>query len=152
MIPTRATRSRSAALADPLTGLALEHNGPDSAQNQTIDASFIALQDYLSVTDPAGELPAVRERDLGDLRDRDQRSVDPHTGESFMWSQRADQAYKRLARTIDLTAVTAADGPTLSFWTSYNLELDFDYMIIEAHPVGTDDWTTLPDPERAHVH
>ncbi len=62
-----------------------------------------------------------------------------------MWSQRADQAYKRLARTIDLTAVTAADGPTLSFWTSYNLELDFDYMIVEAHPVGTDDWTTLPD-------
>jgi hypothetical protein len=34
---------------------------------------------------------------------------------------------------------------TLSFWTSYNLEQDFDYMIVEAHTVGQDDWTTLPD-------
>ena len=33
----------------------------------------------------------------------------------------------------------------MSFWTSYNLELDFDYMIVEAHTVGQDDWTTLPD-------
>ena len=33
----------------------------------------------------------------------------------------------------------------MTFWTSYNLELDFDYMIVEAHTVGQDDWTTLPD-------
>ena len=33
----------------------------------------------------------------------------------------------------------------MSFWTSYNLELDFDYLIVEAHTVGQDDWTTLPD-------
>ena len=33
----------------------------------------------------------------------------------------------------------------MSFWTSFNLELDFDYMIVEAHTVGQDDWTTLPD-------
>ena len=58
-----------------------------------------------------------------------------------MWSQRADEGYKRLARTITVPA----GGATLSFWTSYNLELDFDYMIVEAHTVGQDDWTTLPD-------
>jgi bacillopeptidase F (M6 metalloprotease family) len=36
----------------------------------------------------------------------------------------------------------------MSFWTSYNLEIDFDYMIVEAHTVDDspdDDWTTLPD-------
>ena len=33
----------------------------------------------------------------------------------------------------------------MSFWTSFNLELDFDYLIVEAHTVGQDDWTTLPD-------
>lgn len=33
----------------------------------------------------------------------------------------------------------------MSFWTSFNLEQDFDYLIIEAHTVGQDDWTTLPD-------
>ena len=58
-----------------------------------------------------------------------------------MWSNRADEAYKRLARTITVPA----GGATLSFWTSYNLELDFDYMIVEAHTVGQDNWTTLPD-------
>ena len=58
-----------------------------------------------------------------------------------MWSDRADEAYKRLTRTINVPA----GGGSLSFWTSYNLELDFDYMIVEAHTVGQDDWTTLPD-------
>jgi bacillopeptidase F (M6 metalloprotease family) len=58
-----------------------------------------------------------------------------------MWSQLSDEGYKRLARTITVPA----EGATLSFWTSYKLELDFDYMIVEAHPVGSDDWTTLPD-------
>ena len=38
-----------------------------------------------------------------------------------------------------------AGGATLTFQTSYDLELDFDYMFVEAHTVGQDDWTTLPD-------
>ena len=63
-----------------------------------------------------------------------------------MWSERADEAYKRLSRTITVPA----GGATMSFWTSYNLELDFDYLIVEAHTVGQDDWTTLPDAERSH--
>ena len=130
---------------DPLDGLALERNGADSAQNQTNDSSFIALGDYLSVTDPSGSFPQFESWPSAIYETGISGPFDPHTGDLFMWSQRADQAYKRLARTIDLTAVTAADGATLSFWTSYNLELDFDYMIVEAHPVGTDDWTTLPD-------
>ena len=58
-----------------------------------------------------------------------------------MWSDRADEAYKRLTRTINVPA----GGGTLSFWTSYNLELEFDYLIVEAHTVGQEDWTTLPD-------
>ena len=58
-----------------------------------------------------------------------------------MWSDRSDEAYKRLTRTITVPA----GGATMSFWTSYNLELNFDYMIVEAHTVGQDDWTTLPD-------
>ena len=58
-----------------------------------------------------------------------------------MWSERADEGYKRLSRTITVPA----GGATLSFWTSFNLELDFDYLIVEAHTVGQDDWTTLPD-------
>jgi bacillopeptidase F (M6 metalloprotease family) len=38
-----------------------------------------------------------------------------------------------------------AAGATLSFWTTNNLEQDFDYLAVEAHTVGQDDWTMLPD-------
>jgi hypothetical protein len=51
----------------------------------------------------------------------------------------------RLARTVDLTGVTAAQTPTLEFALSYDVEEGYDNVIVEAHPVGTDEWTTLPE-------
>jgi Zinc carboxypeptidase len=33
----------------------------------------------------------------------------------------------------------------LSFWTSYNTEQAWDHLFVEAHTVGQDNWTTLPD-------
>ena len=48
-------------------------------------------------------------------------------------------------RTIDLTGVAASGNPTMTFWTSYDTEADWDFVFVEAHPVGPDDWTTLPD-------
>ena len=51
----------------------------------------------------------------------------------------------RLSRTIDLTAVTAAQSPQLQFQLSINTEPSYDNVIVEAHTVGQDDWTTLPD-------
>jgi hypothetical protein len=38
-----------------------------------------------------------------------------------------------------------AGGGSLSFWASYDTEAHWDHLIVEARPVGTDDWTTLPD-------
>ena len=67
---------------------------------------------------------------------------DPHTGEWYMFSQLADQGWKRLSRTVDLTWATSGE---LSFQISHDTELDWDYVIVEAHEVGTDNWTTLPD-------
>ena len=32
----------------------------------------------------------------------------------------------------------------------YNTEEDWDYVFVEAHTVGQDDWTTLPDANGAH--
>ena len=71
----------------------------------------------------------------------------PFTGSFYMAAGADDQAYKRLRRTVDLTGVTAAQAPKLSFMTSYDLEADYDYMFVEAHTVGQDNWTTLPDTE-----
>ena len=126
---------------DPFAGLSWGFNGPDSAQNQTTNSSFIATGDFLKVTDPGASFPQFDSWPAAEYRSGLAGPFDPHTGSSFMWSQRADEAYKRLSRTITVPA----GGATLSFWTSYNLELDFDYLVVEAHTVGQDDWTTLPD-------
>src|SRR5262245_1193767 len=58
-----------------------------------------------------------------------------------MMGDSANRTNKRLARSITVPP----SGASLSFWTNYNLELGFDYLIVEAHTVGQDDWTTLPD-------
>ena len=131
-----------AGLANPLAGLTLERNGPDSAQNQTVDSSFIAIQDYLKVTDPAVSFPQFESDIAAEYASGIAGPFDPHTGSSFMWSQRADEAYKRL---LSPPINVPAGGGTLTFWTSYNLEQDFDYLGVEAHTVGQDDWTMLPD-------
>ena len=131
-----------AALDTPLDGLSnWGFNGADSAQNQVTNSSFIATGDYLKVTDPADSFPQFESWPAAEYLSGLAGPMDPHTGSSFMWSDRADEAYKRLSRTITVPA----GGGSLSFWTSFNIEQDFDYMIVEAHTVGQDDWTTLAD-------
>ena len=66
----------------------------------------------------------------------------PHTGSYYLYSDRSDQSYKRLMRTIDLTGVDAARAVVLCV---VRHRADWDYMFVEAHTVGQDDWTTLPD-------
>jgi hypothetical protein len=131
-----------AGIDTPFTGLApYGFNGADSAQNQASNSSFIATGDFLKVTDPADSFPQFDSWPAAEYQSGLSGPFDPHTGDWFMWSDRADEAYKRLTRTI-----TVPDGgATLSFWASFNLELNFDYLIVEAHTVGQEDWTTLPD-------
>jgi hypothetical protein len=128
-------------IADPLSGLTFGVNGADSAGNQATDSSFIATGDFLHVTDPADSFPQFESTPAAEYLSGIAGPFDPHTGDKFMWSDRADEAYERLSRTITVPT----GGATMSFWTSYNLELNFDYLIVEAHTVGQDDWTTLPD-------
>ena len=70
----------------------------------------------------------------------------PRTGDQFALSQSADLAYKRLARTISVPA----EGGELSFWVNRDTEPTWDFFFVEAHAVGSDDWTTLPD-ENGHT-
>ena len=65
---------------------------------------------------------------------------DPFTGEWDLYGGMADASYKRLNTTVDLTGKTSA---TLDFMSSFDLEPDWDYLFVEARPVGTEDWTTL---------
>ncbi|MEV0257084.1 M14 family zinc carboxypeptidase [Streptomyces sp. NPDC050732] len=69
----------------------------------------------------------------------------PFAGQGMASATHADQDWKRLTRTIDLTGVTAADRPELRFALNWNLEPGYDHGLLEAHTAGADDWTTLPD-------
>ena len=65
----------------------------------------------------------------------------PRTGEQYAVSQAADLTYKRLTRTINVPA----GGAELSYWVNRDTEANWDFTFVEAHTVGAEDWTTLPD-------
>jgi hypothetical protein len=113
-------------------------NAQGSAQNQDHTASFLTTSSFL----PPAEFPQFTSSAVADWIRPGGAPYDPRTGDWYLYSQQDDVSYKRLTRTVDLTGATASE---LRFWTSYDIETDWDYLFVEAHPVGSDDWTTLPD-------
>ncbi|HVR88741.1 MAG TPA: choice-of-anchor J domain-containing protein [Candidatus Limnocylindria bacterium] len=66
--------------------------------------------------------------------------TDPHSGRAMWWSDRADGLDSSLTRQVDLRNVTKA---TLSFWSWYEIEKDFDYAYVAVSTDGGARWTTL---------
>ena len=121
----------------PFTGLDWGFNGADSAENQNHSNSFITTSGIL---DPA--VYPQFESWVAGRWDREGGPFEPHTGDAYAYSQIGDVSYKRLTRTIDVPA----GGATMSFWTSYDTEGEWDHLAVEARTAGQEDWTTLPDP------
>ena len=121
---------------DPFTGLDWGFNGADSAENQFHSNSFITTSGIL---DPA--VYPQFESWVAGRWDRVGGPFEPHTGTAYVYSQIADVSYKRLTQTIDVPA----GGATMSFWTSYNTEGDWDHVAVEARTAGQENWTTLED-------
>jgi hypothetical protein len=120
------------------TGFQSTLNGGDSANNQNHTASFLTTSSFLSKKDfPqfSSSAPIAWDRPGG-------APFDPRSGAWYAYSQAADVSYKRLTRTVDLTGKSAGE---LTFATSYDTEAGWDHVFVEAHTVGADDWTTLPD-------
>ncbi|MCS0603289.1 M14 family zinc carboxypeptidase [Streptomyces sp. LP11] len=69
----------------------------------------------------------------------------PYSGTGMAAAVHTDDSYKRLTRTVDLTGVPAADKPALRTRLLWDTEPGYDHAIVEAHTVGADDWTTLPE-------
>ena len=67
----------------------------------------------------------------------------PFEGEGYAAAAHADNAWMRLSQTVDLTS--ASSSASLSFKASIDTEGGYDHAVIEVRPVGTEDWTTLPD-------
>ncbi|HYL51818.1 MAG TPA: choice-of-anchor J domain-containing protein, partial [Acidimicrobiia bacterium] len=66
--------------------------------------------------------------------------TDPHSGAALWWSDRIDDLDSTLTRAVDMTKATSN---TLSFWSWYEIEKDYDYAYVAASTDGQH-WTTLP--------
>ena len=65
----------------------------------------------------------------------------PRSGSYLAMSQPDDSAYKRLTTTISVPA----GGADAVLRVTRATEESWDYLAVEAHHPGIDDWTTLPD-------
>jgi hypothetical protein len=69
--------------------------------------------------------------------------TDPHSGAYAFWSNKGDEGDMSLERTFDFTGLS---GPlTLSYWTWYDLEKDYDYLYLTASTDG-ENWQMLKTP------
>ncbi|MFG2298227.1 M14 family zinc carboxypeptidase [Streptomyces sp. NPDC048603] len=102
--------------------------------------SFTVTSDTL----PAAQYPQFRSAQAGGYAG----VVNPYAPYAGSWmasATHADDDWKRLVRTVDLTGVTAADRPVLKTALNWNTEPGYDHAVLEARTAGGDDWTTLPD-------
>ncbi|MGW1865656.1 M14 family zinc carboxypeptidase [Streptomyces mauvecolor] len=119
-----AKASLAAAPGSPLT----------AAGAYTVTSDTLKPSQFPQFTsEAAGDYPGVRS------------PFEPAEGSWFAAAKHRDNSYMRLARTVDLTGTTASVRPSLDFQLSYDTEPGYDQVIVEAHTVGQDDWTTLPD-------
>lgn len=117
---------------DPVFGgLTFDLSGGDGANNQCCSSTFLPTDYFVPHFDNA----------LAARYDRPGGPFDPHSGDFYVYSQLADSAYKRLGGTFTLPA----GSPTLTFWTSFDIETNWDFAFVEISQAGSDNWTTLPD-------
>jgi hypothetical protein len=142
----RATFSDPVGMAGtgtPLDGAGANFGGPAVADNPLDEAGAFTLTSDLLPPDQfplfAGEASSTY------LGAGGVNPFGPVEGEFYVGGLHADGSYMRLTRTIDLTSLTAADQPALEFALSFNTELGYDNVIVEAAPSGTGQWTTLPE-------
>jgi len=120
----------------PFGSTAFTLNGGDSGDNQAIAQTFVTTSSIL----PASDFPQFSStRAIGFDRPP---SFDPPEGTKYAYAASSDESWQRLKRTVDLTGKTSG---ALKFKISFDTELDYDFVFVEAHTVGQDDWTTLPD-------
>ncbi|MEI5584829.1 MULTISPECIES: M14 family metallopeptidase [unclassified Agromyces] len=124
--------------APPFEDLSFEFGGPATADNPIDEAgSFVVTSDVL----PVEEFPQFASEGVAEY-------PDPFAAIEGEWAAAAghfDDGYQRLGRTYDLTGLTAADAPAFEAQIAFDTEAEYDHVIVEARPVGTDDWTTLPE-------
>jgi hypothetical protein len=124
--------------AGRFTGFTGALNAPGSAGNQDHTASLLTTSSFL----PKATFPQFASAAPVEWKRPGAAPFDPLDGAWYLWSGQADSSYKRLTRTVDLSSAQAG---RLKFAASYDVEASWDFLFVEAHVVGSDDWTTLPE-------
>ncbi|HEV7932765.1 MAG TPA: M14 family zinc carboxypeptidase [Actinomadura sp.] len=131
--------SRFAGGGDPFEGVNADFGG---APANPLDEAG-GLQATSTVL-PVARFPQFKSWKAGDYAGT-AGPYEPAEGSWYIAGGHEDGLYRRLSRTVDLSAVTAAQAPVLRAQLSYSTEAGYDHVILEAHTPGADDWTTLPD-------
>jgi immune inhibitor A len=69
--------------------------------------------------------------------------VSPHSGSSSWWSNRADESLTTLTRAFDLSIISDTEPITLTYWTWYDIEPDYDYVSVQVSTDGGEQWRIL---------
>jgi hypothetical protein len=94
---------------------------------------------------PPAQFPQFTSSSAGGYAGVSGGAFDPVEGEWYVGGLHVDDSYMRLTRTVDLSGVTAGQAPTLQAQLSFDTETGYDHVVVEAHTVGQDDWTTLAE-------
>jgi hypothetical protein len=138
----------------PLTGVAdpfdttspvwtLNDPSGDGAENQASAESFITTSSLLdpSVPPPDG-YPQFTSDAYVEWDDGISGPFQPHNGSTYyLYSDRADITYKRIKRPVTVPGA----GGTMSFFTSYDTEPNWDFVFVEVHDLDAGTWQTMPD-------
>ena len=66
--------------------------------------------------------------------------VEPHSGETFFWSNYGDESDMKLSQSFDFSDVKGSIS--MNFWTWYDIEKDYDYLYLTASEDG-ENWKIL---------
>ena len=127
-------------IAKPINGFEGTFGGPVVEGDNPLDEAgvFQPTSDVL----PVGEFPQFASQGAAEYASSGVDPYAPVEGTKYAGALHQDSSYMRLSKTVDLTGASAAE---LGFQLSTSLESGYDHVIVEAHTVGQDNWTTLPE-------
>ncbi|MFD4421436.1 M14 family zinc carboxypeptidase [Agromyces sp. NPDC058484] len=126
---------------DPLTGIEALFGGPAAEDNPIDEAGeFTVTSDVL----PVGEFPQFESWAAAEYQNPSGPFI-PIEGDWAAFAAHIDDGYQRLGRTFTVPELGAGETATFDAQFSVSTEVGYDHVIVEARPVGTEDWTTLPE-------
>ncbi|MET0997871.1 MAG: M14 family zinc carboxypeptidase [Marmoricola sp.] len=125
-----------------LGGVTGAFGGPGAVANPLDEAGVFPATSSLL---PPAQFPQFASETAGAFTGGTGGPFEPVEGSWYVGGLHVDDSYMRLSRTFDLTGVPAAQAPKLLAKLSYDIEEDYDHVIVEARTAGQGDWTTLPE-------